>query len=316
MIKDLNINGLLEKVSLKDKTTMKTGGKADYYVKVETVKELKNAVIKARKAQVDHIILGGGSNIIFSDKGYKGLVIDNKSNGINIRETQVESDSGVYASKLVRALAEQGKSGLEFLSGIPATVGGLIVNNGGALGWQMSDVFTSCLILDDDNKEKILYKEDLQFDYRFSVLKGKTEGTSYPVVLKGSFTLKPSAHDHVLRKIDDIRKIRAKKNPQGYSSGCIFKNPKIDEKDLPDSWKKQVDSKGRISAGFLLDMAEVKGMRVGKAYVSQEHANFIINRRNARASDIKELSEKMKKLVKEKYGISLEREVEFIGSDS
>lgn len=306
------IVNIQENVWLKDKTTIRVGGRARFYCQAETTEQLAEIVKFARQEKLNHIILGGGSNLIFSDKGYQGLVIKNQTSRIELQNDQVTADSGVFFERLIRFLAEEGWGGLEFLAGIPATVGGMIINNGGAFGWQIGDLLISCLILDYDNKEKLVSKDDLELEYRRSKYKGQTEGESFPVILRGTFAVKKSLPGVVIRKMTDIKKIRAKKTPAGFSAGCIFKNPKINQKELPQEWASQVRD-GRISAGYLLDMAGAKNLRIGQAVVSSAHANFIINRSRASAKEIKELCQQMRRLVKDKYGISLEKEVEFIG---
>ncbi len=311
-----SFKGLELNKSLKDRTTIRVGGRARYYKKVLSVKELVDTVIKARDLKLDHMIIGGGSNIIFSDKGYPGLVIENRSAQIEIQGESLVADSGVFSERLVRTAAEYGKSGLEFVAGIPATVGGMVINNVGAYGKEIVDVLENILILDQSNKQKMIKPKELKFQYRGSALKGSTEGKSYPVVLRAFFRVSSLSSEIISRKVEDQKKIRLKSNPTGLSAGCIFKNPKIDDlSSLPDDWQDKIKN-NRISAGFLLDMAGAKELSVGHAYVSGDHANYIINKRRAKARDTKKLRDQMRDLVKEKYGIELESEVEFIGDFS
>ncbi len=297
---------------IKSRTTIKVGGRVKYYKKVDSIDSLVETVLAARKKEIEHIIIGGGSNLIFSDMGFQGLVIENRSSNIEVQNNQIISDSGVFTEKLVRISSEFGLQGLEFLAGIPATVGGLVVNNAGAYGREIADLLVNVLIMDQSGKQVMTSPSELGFSYRESKLKGKTSGINFPIVLKAYFDLKKASHDNVARKIEDHKKIRAKSNPAGFSAGCIFKNPKINKIDFPDEWLDKVKN-GRISAGFLLDMAGAKGMSVGHAYVPEEHANYIINKKRAKAAQVKALRDKMKKLVKDKYGITLENEVEFVG---
>lgn len=312
-----NVKKLLENIDvdkdvpLKDKTTMRVGGRAEYYYKATTLEELVEVVELAREAEINHLVLGKGSNIIFSDNGYPGLVIDNKTNKVETQDTKVFAESGISLESLIRVLAEKGLGGLEFLSGIPGSLGGAIVNNAGSFGWQMADIIAGVLVLDSKGEKKFLKTEEMDFGYRKSALKGKTEGKNFPVVLKGVINAKRSSSDVVLRKTNDYKKIKAKKQPKGFSSGSIFCNPKV-KGDIPDQWE-ELTKKGRIPAGFLLDQAGAKDLREGRAVVSDEHANFIINRSRARAQQVKDLKDKMLKQVQEKYGISLVPEVEFIG---
>jgi len=306
------IPGIKRNYPLKLKTTMKVGGPAKYFYQARSVSDLVKAVKTARRLNIPHLVLGGGSNLIFADQGYDGLVIENRSNQLVVQDGQISADSGVFLETMIRNLAEQGNGGLEFLAGIPGTVGGAIVNNAGAFGLSISKVLISCLILDEKGHERIAYPKELEFKYRSSKLKGKTEGESFPVVLRTVLRTKVLTSGIVKRQIDNYQKIRAKTQPAGlFSAGCIFSNPKI-KGEIPEEWQDRV-KKGRISAGYLLDLAEAKKLKIRQAEVSDRHANFIINRSRAKADEIKELADQMKRLVKDKYGISLIREVEFIG---
>jgi UDP-N-acetylmuramate dehydrogenase len=311
----MELNDLEENKSIKERTTIKVGGKARYYYKAKNVNDLVEVVKFARNQNLEHIIIGGGSNLIFSDKGYQGLVIENRSSNIEIQDNTLISDSGVFSEKLVRTAGEFGRSGLEFLSGIPATVGGMTINNAGAYGREIKDVLKSVLVLDnDENHSQNIYNvKDLGYYYRGSKYRGTSMGSSFPVILRCFLKVGDSGSGYVFRKIDDYKKIRQKKTPPGFSAGCIFKNPSSDKfGNLSEDWQEIVKD-GRISAGLLLDQAGAKGMSVGHAYVPEQHANYIINKRRAKAADIRKLSQQMRDLVKQKFGITLDYEVEFIG---
>jgi UDP-N-acetylmuramate dehydrogenase len=305
------LKNLEQNLPLKSKTTMRVGGEARFFYRAEKISQLVKAVKIARSLKIPHLILGGGSNIIISDQGYPGLVIENRTSQMEIQNGQVATDSGVFLDLLIRNLAEQDRGGLEFLAGIPGTVGGAVINNAGSFGWQIGNRLVNCLIFDQAGQEKVVSPAELDLDYRKSSLKAQTEGEEFPVILRAVFKVGESSSEAVMRKINDYRRIRDKSQPQQFSAGCIFCNPKI-KGDFPGEWRDKIKD-GRISAGFLLDMAGAKKLREGRARVSSEHANFIINPSRAKAGQVKKLADKMKKLVKDKYGISLIREVEFIG---
>lgn len=274
-------NGLI-----KDYTTYRLSGKMNDVYIPDNVLELKNLLNNNKKYK----IIGNGSNLIICES-YDGIFIKlSNFNDISFEGNVVKVGSGYSLSKLSYECAKKGLSGLEFACGIPGTIGGAIYMNAGAYGKNISDVLDSVTVLDDNLNVRILKNNDLNFGYRNSIFKN-----SRFVVLDASFVLKNKESSIILKEISDIMESRRNKQPLEFpSAGSVFRNP---------------DS---LSAGRLVQKAELQGMNVGDAEVSKKHANFIINRGNAKAEDVIELIDKVRCQVKKKFDVDLELEQEII----
>lgn len=277
-----------ENVSLSDYTTFSIGGKARFFVSVSNSEELKEAILFSRNKNLPFFLLGKGSNTLFDDRGYLGLVILNKINFCTIEEEKVSVGSGTSFSHLGLKTAKFGLSGLEFATGIPASVGGAIYMNAGAMGsstWQPLETVTFF----DDNLESItLPKAYFSYGYRFSSFQRNNS-----VILSATFILTKEKGAKDLQK--ELISYRTNTQPYGEkSAGCIFKNPV------------------NVSAGALIDQCGLKGCAFGKAKVSEKHANFIVTENGASSKDIRYLIEFVQKQVFEKTGVLLEPEVRVV----
>jgi UDP-N-acetylmuramate dehydrogenase len=284
-----------KRVSLKRYTSFKIGGKAKYFITVRKIEKLIEAVKIARELKIRFVLIGGGSNILFDSRGFDGLVIRNKCEGIRIRKGGfVEALSGTSLKKLIKKCSAHSLEGLENLYGIPGTVGGAIFGNAGAYGSSISDFLEEVEILDLNGERKVLKKEEIQFGYRDSQF--KRNGS---IILKARFRLRKGKRKEIIEKIQEVWRKRREKIPPFPCAGSFFKNI------LKEDGKK-------IPAGELIEKAGLKGFRIGDACVWREHANFIINLGRADSSQILSLAEKIKSEVKEKFGFELEEEVIFI----
>lgn len=285
---------LKQNVALAPYTTFRIGGKADLFFLAEKPEELIFAVRTARKLSLRFFVLGGGSNVLVSDSGFKGLVIKNECRQVWIKEKKVTCQSGVLLTDVVSSTCQHSLSGLEFAAGIPGTVGGAIRGNAGAFGESIGDILERAVVLSPNGEIKEVDKDFFQFGYRQSILKRTGE-----VLLSATFQLKSRNSEQIEKKVEDNLQKREERLPwREKSAGCFFKNI--------------VQSETKISAGLLLDRIGAKGMREGGAEVSTKHANFLINSGNARADDIIRLARKLKSEVKEKFDIDLEEEVVYI----
>lgn len=282
---------------LRDHSNFRIGGPADYFCETATLDELKTAVLAASAGKFRYRLIGGGFNLLFDDDGFRGLIIKNRARGaVHAAGGTVETTSGTTLDDLTAGAAERGLSGLEFLAGIPGTVGGAVFGNAGAFGRAIGDVLSSARLLHPDGTESRAVREDLEFGYRHSKLK-----TDPRILLEATFRLEPAPAETIQSKMAEILSLRAERHPARTTAypGSYFKNPV-----LPDGC--------RQAAGLLLDGAGARGLRVGAAAVYRGHCNFIINEGGATALEVRSLAAEMKNRVLEKFGITLEEEVIFL----
>lgn len=301
---------------MKKRTSINVGGNARFFYEAEDSQKLESTVSEALKLDIPYIVIGNGTNIIFADAGFDGLVIKNSSAKILFEANEAIIDSGMSLQRMLRKLAEADLGGLEFLTGIPGSLGGAIYGNAGAYGGSMADIVKGVVMLDIDGKKIQISNQDMKFGYRTSYLKETAkihDRFKLPVILSARIKVYPKTKEGVLRVMDNYINIRQKKYPLLPSSGSFFKNVEITgDLELSKEAKGYV-KEGKIPAGLLIEKAGCKDMKVGGAKVSKEHANFLVNTGRAKAKDFIELSENVKKKVEEAFGIKLKEEVEFIG---
>ena len=285
----IQLEKLEKKRSLSEFSTFKIGGPCQYFIKVTSNQELQDVLDLCKKLNLPYFILGKGSNCLFDDKGFSGITILNKIEYYNISSNGlVDVGSGFSFSLLGAKTAKLQWSGLEFASGIPGSVGGAIFMNAGANNQTTSTNLESVTFLHESGDIETLNKKSLTFSYRCSPFQ-----TLPGVILSATFQLhkNKTARDHQL-SIFDYRK---KTQPYGKpSAGCIFKNPE------------------NHSAGKLIEQCGLKGLQIGGASISTQHANFIINNGEASAQNVLDLICLVQKKVKEKTGILLKKEVRSI----
>lgn len=282
-------------------TTFGLGGPADLVAFCATPAQVVEAVTLCQREEIDYFVLGGGSNVLASDKGYRGMIILPKIETLKITGTQISVGAAYSLAKMVEIAVEKGLGGLESLSGIAGTVGGAIVGNAGAYGQSISDALLDVELY---HPERGLYtesREHLGFKYRHSNLKW-----SKNIVLSARFALKQDDIDMLRDRAAEILEQRWSRHPhEDISAGCFFKN--IEDKTAPH---------GKIAAGFLLEQVGAKQTAVGNAGVYPNHANILINKGGATASQVRELSLLLKQKVKEAYGVELNEEVVLLGDFS
>ena len=298
-------------ISLKNYTTFKIGGPAKYFFVATIKKDLVRAIRLAKKYNLPFFILGGGSNLLVSDKGYNGLIIKfqipNPKFQIN-SESQIPKinvEAGVLLSAVASAAAKNGLTGLEWAVGIPGTVGGAIYGNAGAFKKNISAAIKKAEILDIRNlKIKKFKKQDCKFNYRDSIFKHKKN----LIILSAELQLKKGNKKEVQKKLKECLDYRKQTQPLEFpSAGSIFKNPS------PTQILKKFRRAKNFSAGELIEKCGLKGKRTGGAKISEKHANFIVNLGGAKAKDVKKLINLAKKKVKKKFGITLAEEIQHLG---
>lgn len=305
-------------------TTFGVGGAARYFYRAKSVESLMLALKTALQLEIPYLVLGGGSNVLISDEGFDGICIKNEARNLSFIKDKAQclADAGVPLARLIIESASHDLGGLEFLYGIPGTVGGGLVSNAGTFGGAIGDFVISATLFFPNGSIKRVNKKWLNFGYRDCKLRHLTPK---PIILTIKFQLATNRREEILRKMQHFQKIREMKQPTDRSAGCFFKNPKVDKK-----WAKKylnmigvkdatllstIEKTGHIPAGWLLEQVNAKKMRVKNARVSKKHANFIINYKGkATATQIRQLAENLKKAVFDKFGINLEEEVEYIGN--
>jgi UDP-N-acetylmuramate dehydrogenase len=295
---------------LRRHTTWRIGGTADLFLQIRTASDLVAAVRWAGDHEVPWVVLGGGSNVLVADRGFRGLVLvylsdgwhstsDHSSHMHVIQERQVltlDVAGCVPLARLARYTVSQGLAGLEWAIGIPGTVGGAIAGNAGAHGGCMADVLTSATIVRATGDVQEMGSSDLGLSYRSSIFRRAGGGVSTPgVILSARIRVRPDDPSRLAARAAGHLAQRRRTQPVGLSAGSVFRNPDGD------------------SAGRLIEAAGLKGAQVGGACVSQRHANFIMNSGRATASDVRALIDRIRERVLARSGVELQLEVAFLG---
>ena len=290
---ELNIGKIETNVSLKKCTTYRVGGIAKFIAYPKNVNSLVKLIKYLKNKNIKYKILGNGSNLLFSDKEYDGVLIKlTEFDELEfIGKTKLKVGAGYNLIKLSLVTAKKGLTGLEFASGIPGTVGGSVFMNAGAYKSDMGYVVESVKVLTPDEKIINLENKEMDFHYRTSFLKKHPDYICLEVIIK----LQKGKKEAIEALIKDRRERRLSSQPLEYpSAGSVFRNPEGD------------------FAGRLIEESGLKGKKLGGAMISSKHANFIVNYKNAKADDIKELIELAHSKVKEEYNIDLKIEQEFV----
>ena len=272
-------------------TSFKAGGKAKFYIKAKTVEDVINTVKILKENNIPIVVLGNGSNILFKDEEFNGVVLKIELDTLKIEENIITAEAGVKNAILGRKALDNNLQGFEFAAGIPGTIGGAIRMNAGAYGGEIKDIVQDVEYLDyEDLKIKKITNKECNFEYRHSVF---CENKN--IILSATFKLENGIKEEIANRMNEFAKSRKEKQPLEYpSAGSTF--------------KRGTD----FITAKLIDECGLKGYQIGGAQVSEKHAGFIINKENATAKDIIDLVEYVKKTVKEKTGKSIDLEVEII----
>ena len=278
---------------LSNHTTFRIGGAAKYFAVPKNEEEIMEAVDFAIVKDLPYYILGKGSNVLFADEGYPGVIIEIGAGMEKVErtgDTGIRAQAGVSLSALAAFAAREGLSGLEFAGGIPGTLGGAVTMNAGAYGGEMKDVIVSAKVMDEEGAVQELSCEELQLGYRTSIVQKKQF-----VVLEAEFLLKPGTTEEIQNTMKELNAKRREKQPLEYpSAGSTFKRPE------------------GYFAGKLIEDAGLRGYRVGDAQVSEKHCGFVVNRGKATCVEVLQLIGDVQKTVKEQFGVQLEPEVRII----
>ncbi|MBI4833893.1 MAG: UDP-N-acetylmuramate dehydrogenase [Planctomycetes bacterium] len=285
-------------------TSFGIGGPAEVFISPTDIDQLKEIYALCRENKLPVHILGNGTNLLVSDKGVKGIVIKTNLTGLNISGKNIEVEAGYGLSHLINKCISAGLQGFEVLAGIPGSIGGAVAMNAGGKYGNISDYLASVIILNRFGEESLIDKSKLTFGYRTSSLKGKN------VILSANFRLNGATPDELKNRFQKILEEKNLLQPLAdKSAGCVFKNPaRSATSGSPDNFG-NVPTES-VGAGKLIDQTGLKGYAIGGAKVSEKHANYIINTGNAKSEDITNLINHIQNVVKTKFNISLEPEIE------
>ena len=281
------------KEPMKNHTTFRIGGEADYFVTPQTKEEVQAVAACCKKFEVPYYIIGNGSNLLVSDRGYRGVIIQifKMMNQITVEDNLIIAQAGALLSAIAAKALENSLSGFEFAAGIPGTLGGACVMNAGAYGGEMKQVLKEVTVMDYQGRIDTLSVCELEMGYRTSRIAKENL-----IVLEAKIELEQGDSQVIRSLMDELREKRVTKQPLEYpSAGSTFKRPE------------------GYFAGKLIQDSGLRGFSVGGAQVSEKHCGFVINKDQATAADVEELMRKVSAKVKEKFGVTLEPEVKRLG---
>ena len=274
-------------------TTFRIGGPAEVFLMPESYEQIRSALALCREEGVPYFVLGNGSNLLVSDSGYRGVIIqmDRNMGDIELKGTEIRACAGALLSSVAAAARKASLTGFEFAGGIPGTLGGAVVMNAGAYGGEMKDVLREVTVMTKEGDIRVIPSDRLELGYRTSIIKK----TGY-LVLEAVISLEKGDPQAIQEKTKELASKRTEKQPLDYpSAGSTFKRPE-----------------GYFAGKLIMDSG-LRGFRVGGAQVSEKHCGFVINTGGATAKDVKELMDHVIRTVKENYNITLETEVKFLG---
>ena len=291
-LKQLDVGKVLKDEPLYKHTTYRVGGPAKLFIKVQNVDELIEVIKYCRKHRIQLFVIGRGSNLLFSDKSFEGIIISLEDmNQYHVNGSEVTAQCGVTMIKLAYDCAKIGLSGFEFMGGIPGNIGGGIFMNAGAYKSCLSKVVKSVKVLDEHLKVVELSKDEMDFSYRHSIIQDHPKW----IVLEATFVLENKSVEEINETLDKRKERRMSTQPWNKpSAGSVFRNP-----EGAAAWK-------------YIDDAGLRGYEIGGAQVSPKHSNFIVNNGYASAKDIYDLIFYVQKTVQEQSGVLLKPEVRFI----
>ncbi len=274
-------------------TTFRIGGEAACFIRISSEEQLRKLIPYFENVGIEYFVLGKGSNLLVGDKGYPGVIlqISDACQQIEAEGNRLQVQAGAALSKVALFAMERGLEGLEFAAGIPGTVGGGVVMNAGAYGGEMKQVVESVRVLSSEGEILTLDNDTMEFGYRTSIIRNRNF-----IVLSVTFRLREGNREEIRARIEDFQKRRIEKQPLNYpSAGSTFKRPE-----------------GYFAGKLIMD-AGLRGFQIGDARVSDKHCGFVVNVGKATARDVTDVIEEVQEKVRERFGVSLEREVIYLG---
>lgn len=293
LTKKIDISRIYINELMKNHTSFKIGGPADLFIKVNNIQELNFILKTNKKHNMPITIIGNGSNVLVSDKGIRGIVINLNFNNIKVEGNFIIAEAGAMLSKVANVAYENSLSGCESIAGIPGTIGGAIKMNAGAYGQEMKNLVVETTYLDNNLEIKTINNYEHKFSYRKSIFSENDN-----IIIATKLQLEKEETEKIKEKMKELFIERKSKQPLKYpSAGSVFKRGE------------------NFIAAELIDKAGLKGYNVGDAYVSEKHAGFIINKGEAKAKDVVELIKQIKKIVYAKFNKELELELKILGEE-
>lgn len=283
---------VLKQEPMKKHTTFRVGGPAEYYM-IPKRDEIEALIRLCNHYNIPFLIIGNGSNLLVSDRGIRGAVIEigKEMDEIQIEGERIVVQAGALLSKTAHRAMKESLTGMEFAAGIPGCVGGAVTMNAGAYGGEIKDILSCVTILTKEGEVKKLSAKELELSYRHSIISAKEY-----IVLDAEFVLKKGEREQIESRMEELKEKRVEKQPLEYpSAGSTFKRPE-----------------GYFAGKLIMD-AGLRGFQVGGAAVSEKHCGFVINRGDATAADIYQLIQEVQKEVSRRFGVKLEPEVKMVG---
>lgn len=286
---------VIQNEPMKRHTTFRIGGPCDIFIKPRSIEEIRQIIEVVKENKVPYYVVGNGSNLLVSDDGYRGVIINlfNNFSDITVEGNTITASAGALLGKIGYTALKNSLTGFEFATGIPGTLGGAVVMNAGAYGGEMKDVLSEVTVLTKEGELLTLKADELELGYRTSIVMKK----GY-VVVSATFTLEKGEHQKIEDRVNDLTKRREEKQPLEYpSAGSTFKRPE-----------------GHFT-GKLIQEAGLKGFCIGGAAVSKKHSGFVINKGGATAKDVLDVIKHVQDTVREKFNVELQTEVRIVGED-
>ena len=305
------LKGLKQNIILAKYTTYKISGTTDYFISIKNYEELKKALRFAEDNSLPIFILAGGSNVLFSDDGFRGLVIKIDNKELNVNSNEITAGAGVLMNDLVSQSIENNLADLEWAGGLPGTIGGAIRGNAGCFGGEIKDIVKEVAALTYGGEIKLYKNEDCCFNYRDSIFKHNKE-----IIMSAVFKLRPGNRENLKATAFDHIKYRQMKY-RIPSCGSVFKNCTLEK--VPQQIQEKFEEKIKtdpipiLSVGALIEACGLVGKTIGGARITEEHANIIHNFNNAKATDVLDLINLAKEKTKKEFGVELEEEVQLVG---
>lgn len=290
--KVMDTERVLMQEPMKKHTTFRVGGPAEYYM-IPKRDEIEALIRLCNHYNIPFLIIGNGSNLLVSDRGIRGAVIEigKEMDEIQIEGERIVVQAGALLSKTAHRAMKESLTGMEFAAGIPGCVGGAVAMNAGAYGGEIKDILSCVTILTKEGEVKKLSAKELELSYRHSIISAKEY-----IVLDAEFVLKKGEREQIESRMEELKERRVEKQPLEYpSAGSTFKRPE-----------------GYFAGKLIMD-AGLRGFQVGGAAVSEKHCGFVINRGDATAADIYQLIQEVQKEVSRRFGVKLEPEVKMVG---